>query len=224
MAVCGHGAWANIIQDAMTNPLHTTVEDLVANLASLKRDAITTDIVTRCVDSTAVGVDALKEYIWWRDEFYTRNLIYRDELFEVMTICWKAGQKTPIHTHNGQLGWMTVPQGEVVIDNFHHESCNAPENQNVVGIDCLGGATKIHLEPVGSLRCNDSSGVAIVSKLQSIHRIMNNDPSAAGCISLHIYSKPFDSCIAFDLEHQRCFRRTLSYFSRYGKLEAQAAH
>jgi cysteine dioxygenase len=208
----------------MTHPLQTTVEDLVANLVSLKRETITTELVTRCVDATPVGIEALKEYIWWRDEFYTRNLIYRDDLFEVMAICWKAGQKTPIHTHNGQLGWMTVPQGEVVIENYHHESCNAPENQNVVNIDCLGGATEIHLDRVGLLRCNESSDVAIVSKTQSIHRILNTDPAAAGCVSLHIYSKPFDSCIAFDLEHQRCFRRTLSYFSRYGKVEAEAGH
>lgn len=207
----------------MTNPVCTTVEDLVANLVALKRDAITSEIVTQCVNGTPVRVEALKPYIWWRDEFYTRNLIYRDELFEVMTICWKPGQKTPIHTHNGQLGWMTVPQGEVVVENYHHEKCNAAENQNVVNIDCLGGATEILLEKTGSLHCNDSSGVAIVSKTQSIHRIVNFDDAEAGCVSLHIYSKPFDSCIAFDLEHQRCFRRTLSYFSRYGKVEAEAA-
>lgn len=208
----------------MTNPVCTTVEDLVANLVALKRDAITSDIVTGCVNATPVRAEALKPYIWWREEFYTRNLIYRDELFEVMTICWKPGQKTPIHTHNGQLGWMTVPQGEVVVENYHHEKCNAAENQNVVNIDCLGGATEIHLEKLGALHCNDSSGVAIVSKTQSIHRIVNNDYAEAGCVSLHIYSKPFDSCIAFDLEHQRCFRRTLSYFTRYGKLEAEVAH
>src|ERR1700736_3137324 len=178
----------------MLSPVRTTVEDLVANLVSLKRDPITSDIVSRCVAATPIRVEALKDYIWWRDEFYTRNLIYRDELFEVMTICWKHGQKTAIHTHNGQLGWMTVPQGEVVVENYHHERCNAPENQNVVNIDCLGGATEIHLEKIGSLQCNDSSGVAIVNKLQSIHRIVNTDSAKAGCVSLHIYSKPFDSC------------------------------
>jgi len=208
----------------MLSPVRTTVEDLIANLVSLKRDLITSDIVSRCVAATPIPVEALKDYIWWCDEFYTRNLIYRDELFEVMTICWKPGQKTAIHTHNGQLGWMTVPQGEVVVENYHHERCNAPENQNVVNIDCLGGATEIHLEKIGSLQCSDSSGVAIVNKLQSIHRIVNSDRADAGCVSLHIYSKPFDSCIAFDLERQRCFRRVLSYFSRFGRVEAEAAH
>ena len=29
---------------------------------------------------------------------------------------------------------------------------------------------------------------------------------------------------AFDLEHQRCFRRTLHYYSRYGKVELEVEH
>ncbi len=41
-------------------------------------------------------------------------------------------------------------------------------------------------------------------------------------VGLHVYSMPFDSCIAFDLEKQRCFRKTLSYYSRYGKVEVEA--
>jgi cysteine dioxygenase len=32
-----------------------------------------------------------------------------------------------------------------------------------------------------------------------------------------VYSKPFDSCVAFDLEKQRCYRRSLSYFSKDGE-------
>jgi cysteine dioxygenase len=53
-----------------------------------------------------------------------------------------------------------------------------------------------------------------VDKLQTIHQIEN--AGTTGCISLHVYSKPFDSCIAFDLEKQRCYRRSLSYFSKDG--------
>ena len=54
-----------------------------------------------------------------------------------------------------------------------------------------------------------------VDKLQTIHQIEN--AGTTGCVSLHVYSKPFDSCIAFDLEQQRCYRRKLSYFSKDGQ-------
>src|SRR5439155_189952 len=133
-------------------------------------------------------------FVWWRDSFYTRNLIYRDELFEVMTICWSPGQKTAIHTHNGQLGWMTVAQGEVLTHEYHHTRCNAPENQNVVNIDCLGGATEIQLDKIRTISAAEGTGMVTVDKLQTIHQIEN--AGTTGCISLHVYSKPFDSCIA----------------------------
>ena len=30
-------------------------------------------------------------------------------------------------------------------------------------------------------------------------------------VSVHVYSRPIDSCVVFDLEGQRCFRRELQY-------------
>jgi cysteine dioxygenase len=199
---------------ANTHPLRTSVPDFVNGLRELERDLITKDRIAEYMAATTLRSEALHDYIWWRDSFYTRNLVYRDELFEVMTICWSPGQKTAIHTHNGQLGWMTVAQGEVQTHEYRHTSCNAPQNQNVVNIDCLGGATELHLDRLGTVVCAEGSGMVTVDKLQTIHQIEN--AGTTGCISLHVYSKPFDSCIAFDLEKQRCYRRQLSYFSKNG--------
>ncbi|MFN0110348.1 MAG: hypothetical protein ACKVZH_15940, partial [Blastocatellia bacterium] len=38
-------------------------------------------------------------------------------------------------------------------------------------------------------------------------------------VSIHIYSRPIDSCVAFDMEKQSCYRRQLAYFSKFGQLE-----
>ncbi len=198
-----------------THPLHTSIGDFIAGLRELERELITKDKIAAYMAAMPLRATALKDHVWWRDSFYTRNLIYRDELFEVMTICWSPGQKTAIHTHNGQLGWMTVAQGEVTTHEFQHTSCNAPENQNVVNIDCLGGATELQIDKVGSITCSEGTGMVTVDKLQTIHQIEN--AGRTGCVSLHVYSKPFDSCIAFDLEQQRCYRRQLSYFSKDGE-------
>ena len=198
-----------------THPLHTGVADFIAGLQELERDLITKNKIAEYMAAMPLRAEALKNYIWWRDSFYTRNLIYRDDLFEVMTICWSPGQKTAIHTHNGQLGWMTVAQGEVTTHEFHHTHCNAPENQNVVNIDCLGGATELQIDKIGSVTCAEGTGMVTVDKLQTIHQIEN--AGRTGCVSLHVYSKPFDSCIAFDLDKQRCYRRQLSYFSKDGE-------
>jgi cysteine dioxygenase len=198
-----------------THPLRTSVGDFIQGLKGLEKDYITKDKIAQYMAATPLRAEALNDYVWWRDSFYTRNLIYRDELFEVMTICWSPGQKTAIHTHNGQLGWMTVAQGEVRTHEFSHTSCNAPENQNVVNIDCLGGATELQIDKIGTVTCSEGTGMVTVDKLQTIHQIEN--AGTTGCVSLHVYSKPFDSCIAFDLEQQRCYRRQLSYFSKDGR-------
>ena len=198
-----------------THPLHTSVGDFVSGLRELEREYITKDRIAAYMASVPLRAEALRDYTWWRDKLYTRNLIFRDELFEVMAICWSPGQKTAIHTHNGQLGWMTVAQGEVATTEFRHGSCNAPQNQNVVNIDCLGGATELQLDRLGTVLCAEGTGMVTVDKLQTIHQIENT--GSVGCISLHVYSKPFDSCIAFDMEKQRCYRRQLSYFSKSGE-------
>lgn len=208
----------------MAHPLRTTVEDFLDGLKSFERDLITKNNIRTYMEATHLHAEALLPFTHFRDDQYTRNLIYRDELFEVMTICWKPGQKTAIHTHNGQLGWMTVPQGEVAVHNFKYMGCNAPENQNVVGIDCLAGATHVELDNVTTDVCAESSAVYCVDKLHTIHQIENLDASQEGVVSLHVYSLPIDSCVAFDLEHDRCYRRTLEYHSRYGTVEIEAEH
>ncbi len=205
----------------MSHPLRTTVEDLVEGLKRFEQHLITKEAVREFMDATKLSAEALRPYSFFRDDYYTRNLIYRDPLFEVMTICWKPGQKTAVHTHNGQLGWMAIGQGQVAVHNYKYIGCNAPENQNVVGLDCLGGATHIELDRCNTETCVAGGPVSTVDKLQTIHQIENTDPARAGCISLHVYSLPIESCIAFDLDQQHCYRRTLTYYSRYGKVELE---
>src|SRR3954464_11202616 len=187
---------------SMTHPLRTTVEDFVQCLKGYERDLITQDGIRAFMQGMQLSAQELAPYIHFRDEYYTRNLMYRDALFEVMAICWKRGQKTPIHTHNGQLGWMSIVQGEVAVHNYRYLACNCPEKQNVVGLDCLGGASHIELDRLHTEVCTERSGVSTVDKLQSIHQIENMDPSKAGVVSVHVYSLPFDSCISFDLDKQ----------------------
>src|SRR4051812_23502409 len=203
----------------MPHPLRTSVDDFVEGLKGFERESITLERVRQYMEEVRLDAEALKPFTILREGAYTRNLIYRDPLFEVMAICWAPGQKTTIHTHNGQLGWMTVAQGDVAVHNYKYLACDTPENQNVVGMDCLGGAHHIELDRVNTVRCAETSQVYCVDKLHSIHQIENDDKSPQGVVSLHVYSLPIDSCIAFDLEQQKCYRRTLHYDSLYGKVE-----
>jgi len=195
------------------------MDDLIEGLKSFESHLITQDEVKRFMEAMPISHEEIKPFVFWRDSFYTRNLIYRDAQFEVMAICWMPGQKTAIHSHNGQLGWMSVPEGEVTVQNYRYLRCSNPEFQNVVGIDCLAGGHHIELERLNSLTCASDNKIVTVDKLQTIHQIENTGNT--GCVSLHIYSRPIDSCVAYDLQKDVCYRRNLTYFSKFGHVELE---
>jgi cysteine dioxygenase len=190
------------------------VGEYVDHLKSFEKEPITRDRVLEYCLETAVDPRTLDRYVHFRDDTYTRNLIFRDETLELMAVCWKPGQRTVIHTHNGQLGWMAVQQGHLAVVNYKYLGCNAADNQNVAGLDCLAGATELDIDRREVQECYPGGAVNNVDKVQAIHQVVvqGNEP----VISLHIYSRPIDSCVAFDLAQRRCYRRELSYYSKYG--------
>jgi cysteine dioxygenase len=193
-----------------------SVSEFVETLRSFESAPITRDRVLHYCLETAVDRSSLGPYVHFRADMYTRNLVYRDELLEIMAVCWSPGQRTVIHTHNGQLGWMSVEQGALAVVNYKWLGCNAADNQNVVGLDCLAGATELDLDRRDVQECFPDGPVNTVDKVQTIHQVVlqGSDPA----LSLHIYSRPIESCVAFDLENRRCYRRQLSFYSRYGEV------
>lgn len=191
-----------------------TVGAFVEALKSLESQPITRDRVLALCHDSDLDRQSMSPYVHWQDAFYTRNLIYRDDWFEVMAVCWGKGQKTPIHTHNGQLGWMIVLEGCAEVQNFNWAACNAAEGQHVSGIDCIAGASEIDLRKADVELCSRRGAINTVDKAKTIHRV-----SALGeerAVSLHIYSRPIESCVAFDTEVPRCYRRQLRYYSVHG--------
>lgn len=190
--------------------------DFIETLKGLGSQPITSQRVLELCSERRLQASSLERYSHFVDRSYTRNLIYRDDLFEVMLLCWAPRQRTPIHSHNGQLGWMTVERGALAVIDYKWLGCNAAENQNVVGLDCLAGATELDLERQRVHECDPGGPVSTVDKTQTIHQVVTRGSEPA--VSLHIYSRPIDSCVAYDLERRTCYRRQLSYHSRYGEV------
>src|SRR5947209_19920390 len=97
--------------DSVPHPLRTTLDDLIHGLQNFESDLITQEEVRRFMEAHPISQQEIKPFTFWRESFYTRNLIFRDNLFEVMAICRMPGQKTAIHSHNAQLGWMPIAEG-----------------------------------------------------------------------------------------------------------------
>ena len=197
--------------EAVYAPTPVAVEQFVRGIEELSHGVITKQKMYDYLVSYEIRRDDLEHYKHWLDDRHTRNKVFRNDLIEVMIICWPIGAVTPLHTHNGQLGWMTMLEGKLVVENYRKVRCNAAENEQVVGFDCLAGATEIEMEQMETELAVPGGPINTVDKTQTIHRIRNLSEWNERAVSMHVYSRPIDSCVVFDMQNQRCFRRDLKY-------------
>jgi cysteine dioxygenase len=193
------------------SPAAVPAEQFVDGIRRLSEGIITKQKIYDYLITYAIRPEDLKRYQQWLPDRHTRNKIFRNEMIEVMLICWPIGAITPLHTHNGQLGWMVMLEGKLAVENYRKVNCNRPENEQVVGMDCLAGATALEMEHLDNELAIPGGPLNTVDKTQTIHRIRNLAEWNERAMSIHIYSQPIDSCVVFDMDGQRCFRRDLKY-------------
>jgi cysteine dioxygenase len=148
----------------------------------------------------------LAPYLHFAEDRYTRNLVYRDELFELIALCWAPGSSSPIHNHANQLCWLSIQSGNLRLENFH-------------SLDGPGPGDGIRLRPNGGIERATCGCVDLQQGDDAIHRVSN--PWDEPAVSLHVYSRPYDSCIAYNLEGCCAREQRLFYHSVGGKLVQQ---
>ncbi len=150
-----------------------------------------------------VNPDSLSPYLTWDRQHYTRNLIDKTPLYELVAICWEVGQASSIHNHRDQNCWMAVPFGRLLVENFH-----------VVQQDIALGKSTI--EPTDTVEMNAANPCA-VDPLDPVHRVLNPRQFNQRAVSLHVYSRPFDTCVVYSAEQGTCGEIRLHYTTEYGK-------
>jgi len=181
-----------------------TVEKLIDGLKSISDDEFTCDNVYEFLGGNPLDVDSITKYFFWSTDHYTRNLIYKDPRFEMMAVCWESGQASQVHNHADQKCWMIVPVGRLRGQNFavteideSRSHCRLRETDAFELSDCL--AAKVELE-------------------EPIHQILNLEEYGERAVSVHIYSKPFDTCLSYCHDTHTFKEVSLSYTSIGGKL------
>ncbi len=186
-----------------------SIDKLVDGLRSISDDDFTCDGVYESLGANPVYVDTITKYFHWDADCYTRNLIYKDERFEVMALCWDKGVESRVHNHFDQKCWMTVPVGRLKGQNFAvvemDESrgyCKLRETDEFEIADCV--AAKVELE-------------------EPIHQVLNLPEYDERAVSLHIYSKPYDRCLSYCRDTDTFKEVKLYYTSIGGKLCTERA-
>src|SRR5215467_6248623 len=118
------------------------IQTLVSELRKLPESAfVVTEPLRQLLEQSPVDADSLAPYLNWDRQHYTRNLIDRTQLYELMAICWEVGQASSVHNHRDQNCWMAVPIGRLQVENFH-----------LVQQDVEGGTCR--LEPLNVVEMN----------------------------------------------------------------------
>jgi len=181
-----------------------TIAEWVKGLAAIPPREFTLQNVQDYVVHRAVLPETLDKYCYFSRGCYTRNLIFRNDLFECMTVCWEVGQHSRIHNHRDQNCWMSAPIGRLKVQNFRVQDRNA---------DC----GTCHLDPTDVYEM-DAAHPAAVNPLEPVHQVLNLPEFNQRAVSVHVYSKPFNTCEVYQRERGTYGDVPLHYTSEYGRL------
>jgi cysteine dioxygenase len=185
----------------MTIRPEVSVDDLVrhvrASLEAGRPDEVTTYLGTR-----RIGDGSLAPYLHRSESHYTRNLVYRDEVFELLVLCWGVGHRAWIHNHRGQRCWMAVTDGVLRVRNYRRLGCDQV-------------ARTVRLVPTGEVRLTPG-GLATVDPAEPVHAVWNPPEAGRPAVSVHVYSRSFDTCVSYDTEAGVCRDVRMFYTSQHG--------
>ena len=111
----------------------------------------------------------LQPYVGFKEGNYWRHRVCRNAAVEMLVICWRPGQKTPIHDHNGSHGAVRVQKGLMWETNFAFDSAKGLCYDT--GRECPAGTITGAAKP-------------------DIHQLGNPDVSGQDLITIHVYAPP----------------------------------
>ena len=93
--------------------LFNTIEELKYTARELKLPDL-----RRVISNLKADRSQIEPYIQFNDERYSRNLVYKTEDFECLVLCWRPGQRSPIHDHGNSICAVYTLSGLLSADNY----------------------------------------------------------------------------------------------------------
>lgn len=153
------------------SPLLTYLDSLTTERAEVQQLAAALDRLDE------LTIDDLADYAVFDAHDYRRNLVVEGAMYEVLVLCWKSGQRSPIHDHAHSVCGVKVLQGKLTEVRYRESPCG-----QVVARDCR------EME-VGGL---------CASVDHDIHEISNLEADGHDLVTMHIYSPPLREMAMYD--------------------------
>ena len=162
----------------------TTTANLIGLLAQLdqRRDQLTVAQIDRFHRMLTLSELDLLPFLRYEEQRYCRNTIHVTDYYELLVLCWKNGQRSRIHNHQGSLCGVQVLQGVATETTF---------------------SRTVHGQVYATSSRHLSAGSIFVNNDEDIHQIANLQPPGNNLITLHLYSPPLRNMLLFSLESDK---------------------
>lgn len=127
----------------------------------------------------SLAIEDIASYLTFRPERYVRNRLHEGAAYQVLALCWRNGQRSPIHNHRGSHCGVKVLRGVATETLF----TQAPNGLIV---------------PVASRDL--PAGHTCSSVDEDIHQVSNLQAGGADLVTLHVYSPPLLRMEVFSLD------------------------
>ena len=176
------------------------IGEYVDHLRAFEKEPLTRDRLLQFCLETAVDPHTLDRYVHFRERHVHAEpgSATSQPRADGRLLAAGAAHGHPYPQRPARLDGRAA--GHLAVVNYKYLGCNAADNQNVSGLDCLAGATELEIDRRDVQECYPGGPVNTVDKVQTIHQVVVQGREPV--ISLHIYSRPIDSCVAFDLEQR----------------------
>jgi cysteine dioxygenase len=151
-----------------TKDAHCSLQSIVAALESLNT-APDLDQIYDWLRGLKVSREELQPYIGFKEGNYWRHRVCRNDFVEMLVLCWRPGQRTPIHDHNGSHGGVKIVEGLLWETIFTYDE-----------------EAGLQYKTARELTCGSVTG----SDVPDIHQLGNPDISGQDLITVHVYAPP----------------------------------
>ena len=152
--------------------LAETIEELKQTARGLTLPDLRQLILKLKPDSSEIS-----PFAQFTDNHYARNLVYKTPDFEVLVLCWRPGQRSPIHDHGASICTVYTVDGVLSADNYRKTA---------------GGHVRADYSE------DFKPGSVLSIQTTEIHQVSNLQDSS-DLISLHFYLTPLENNFVYSV-------------------------
>src|SRR5213078_3412752 len=100
-----------IMDELMRATVMLTTIDAIFDDLDGATDRLSLPAILDWFRTTDLTAEDVAEYLVFRPDRYVRNLLHAGPAYQALVLCWRNGQRSPIHNHRGSNCGVKVLRG-----------------------------------------------------------------------------------------------------------------